>query len=230
MKPWSINAVNLPEHSGNPVHTVKGGMAAGFAGAVVAGTTIAAYMTRPVAEAWGADWVTAGGYDVAFHGPVLADEPLTVTPDDDQRIVAHAGGRECASLTPTRNPKPFAAPVGTRLEPRVFKLTDQWTGYAARAGEDLSLYAIEQLVHPVVWITLANQVFVEQMIDGAWVHTRSRVAHYGTVNPGDVVVVEAFEIDRFETRSGERAVVQMEMTLNGEPVVHIEHEALIRLF
>ena len=40
MKPWSINAVNLPEHDDNPVHTIAGGLAAGFGGAVVAGATI----------------------------------------------------------------------------------------------------------------------------------------------------------------------------------------------
>jgi hypothetical protein len=234
MKPWSINAVNLPEHGDNPVHTVAGGLAAGFGGAVVAGTTIAAYMTRPVADAWGIDWLTSGGYDVAFRGPVLADDPLTIVPDndneDDQRIVAKVGDRDCAWLEPTMDPAPFDAPVGRRLEPTVFELADRWTCYAARAGEDLGLYTAERVVHPVVWITLANRVFVEQMINGAWVHTRSRVAHRATAAPGDVVVIEAFEIDRFETRIGERAVVQMEMSVDGVPVVQVEHEALVRLF
>lgn len=230
MKTWSINAVNLPEHDDNPVHTLDGGLAAGFDGAVVAGTTIAAYMTRPVAEAWGSEWLANGGYDVAFRGPVLADEPLSVTPDNDQKIIARVGERECAWLAPTMNPAPFTPPVGRRLEPTVFELADRWTGYAARAGEDLGLYAREHVVHPVVWITLANRVFVEQMVNGAWVHTRSRVAHRATAAPGDVVVIEAFEIDRFETRSGERAVVQMEMTIDDNPVVVVEHEALVRLF
>ena len=43
------SAVNLPEHADNPVHTVEGGLAAGYDGAVVAGTTVFAYLTRPVA-------------------------------------------------------------------------------------------------------------------------------------------------------------------------------------
>jgi len=232
MKSWTINAVNLPEHGDNPVHTVEGGLAAGFDGAVVAGTTIAAYMTRPVAEAWGRDWLSRGGYEVAFRGPVLADEPVTVGPDDgpDDRIVATVGERECAWLAPTMDPAPFETPEGRRLEPAVFELIDRWTGYAARAGEDLGIYRTENIVHPVVWITLANRMFVQQMIDGAWVHTRSRVAHRGTATPGEIVVIEACEIDRFETRSGERAIVQMEMTVDGTVVAEVEHEALVRLF
>lgn len=230
MQAWSINAINLAEHSDNPVHTVEGGRAAGFAGAVVAGTTIAAYLTRPVAASWGIDWLTSGGYEVAFRGAVLADEPVTVRPIDDDRIVAQVSGRDCAWLAPTMTPELFAAPPGRQLEPAVFELTDPWTGYAARVGEDLSLYDTERIVHPVVWIALANRIFIEQMIDGAWVHTRSRVAHRATAAPGAVVVVEAYEIDRFETRSGERAVVQMEMTIDNIPIVHLEHEALVHLF
>ncbi len=232
MEPWSINAVNLPEHGDNPVHTVEGGLAAGFGGAVVAGTTIAAYMTRPVAAAWGVEWLSSGGYDVAFRGPVLADEPLTVGPEQsvtEDRIVARAGERECAWLAPTMNPAPFPSAEGRRLEPSVYELGERWTGYAARAGEDLPLYVTENIVHPVVWITLANRVFVEQMIDGAWVHTRSRVAHRATAAPNEVVIIEACEIDRFETRSGERAVVQMTMSVDGGTVAEVEHEALVRL-
>ncbi|MDW3220041.1 MAG: hypothetical protein R8F63_15615 [Acidimicrobiales bacterium] len=52
LEPWSIAAVNLAEHADNPVHTEAGGRAAGYDGAVVAGTTIYAYLTRPAAAAW----------------------------------------------------------------------------------------------------------------------------------------------------------------------------------
>jgi len=41
---FAINAVNMAEHSDNPVHTTEGGIAAGFAGAIVAGTTVYAYL------------------------------------------------------------------------------------------------------------------------------------------------------------------------------------------
>ena len=41
---WSIDAVNLPEHADNPVHTLEGGLAIGCDGAVVAGTTVFAYL------------------------------------------------------------------------------------------------------------------------------------------------------------------------------------------
>ena len=92
---WSIAAVNLPEHADNPVHTVEGGLAAGYDGAVVAGTTVFAYLTRPVAAAWGRDWVTNGGHEVWFRAPVLADEIVTVSGDPDE-VTATVGSRRCA--------------------------------------------------------------------------------------------------------------------------------------
>lgn len=225
---WSINAVNLEEHSDNPVHTVEGGLAAGYAGAVVAGTTIFAYATRPVAEAWGADWVTRGGHEVWFRGPVLADELVAVRGDENE-VTASVDGRACTVLVPERVAEAPDDPVGDRLEPIVEVMTELWTGYGTRCGEDLGLYAEENLVHPVVWPSLGNRVFKLQLVDGAWVHTRSRIRHLGPVHPGDTVVIESWEIDRFTTRAGERAVVDMRMTVDDELVVAVEHEAIVRL-
>lgn len=225
---WSIEAVNLAEHADNPVHTVAGGRAAGYDGAVVAGTTVYAYATRPLAVAWGADWITGGGLEVWFRGPVLADEHVTVGGGPDE-VTAAVGDRVCVRLTPEQKAAVPAAPQGVPLESVVEVMDDTWVGYAARCGEDLALYAEHDLVHPVVWPSLANRVFKEQLVDGPWVHTRSRIRHLGPVRPGDVVVIESWETDRFTTRAGERAVVDMRMSVDDELVVAIEHEAIVRL-
>ena len=225
---WSIDAVNLPEHADNPVHTLEGGRAAGYDGAVVAGTTVFAYLTRPVAEAWGRDWVTGGGHEVWFRGPVLADEAVTVAGGSDE-VRAQVGDRLCARLVPERVADVPDEPSGERLEPLVVALDDRWVGYAARAGEDLPLYRDDNLVHPSVWPSLANRVFATQLVDGAWVHTRSRIRHLAPVAPGTTVTVEAWEIDRFSSRVGERAVVDMRMTVGDQLVCTVEHEAIVRL-
>lgn len=225
---WSIDAVNLPEHADNPVHTPEGGRAAGYDGAVVAGTTVFAYLTRPVAERWGRDWVVGGGHEVWFRGPVLADERVVVG-GDEHEVVASVDDRLCARLVPERVAVAPGDPNGSRLQPMVVVLDDRWGGYAMRAGEDLALYEEEALVHPVVWPSLANRVFASQLVDGSWVHTRSRVRHLGPARGGDTVVIESWEIDRFETRSGQRAVVDLRMTIDGRPVCAVEHEAIVRL-
>lgn len=225
---WSISAVNLPEHADNPVHTLEGGLAAGYDGAVVAGTTVFAYLTRPVAQAWGRPWVVGGGLEVWFRAPVLADEQVVVSGGPDA-VNATVDDRRCARLVPERVVEQPGEPAGDRLDPMVLVLDDRWSGYAARAGEDLSLYEAEALVHPAVWPSLANRVFATQLIDGAWVHTRSRIRHLGAASPGDTVVIESWEVDRFESRSGERAVVDIRMSVDDRPVCAVEHEAIVRL-
>jgi acyl dehydratase len=232
VEPWSIRAVNLPEHADNPVHTEAGGRAAGFGGAVVAGTTVYAYLTRPAAQAWGVDWVTGGGADVRFRAPVLADEPidiLPVEPDHDRWTVeARGAGTVRAVATFRRRAEPPGPPAGERLEPLVAEMSDRWTGYAARAGEDLALYGDGRLVHPVVWPSLANRVVARQLVDGPWIHTRSVIRHLGPVHPGDAVLVEAWLVDRHDSRAGERAVADVRMSVEGRAVAAVEHEAIVR--
>ena len=159
---------------------------------------------------------------------MLADEPVMVAGDETE-VTAMVGDRLCARLVPERVAVAPATPDGVRLEPLVVLLGDRWSGYARRAGEDLGLYGDENLIHPAVWPSLANRVFATQLIDGAWVHTRSRIRHLGEAHPDDTVVVESWEIDRFTTRAGERAVVDMRMTIDDRLVCAVEHEAIVRL-
>ena len=233
LQPWSIRAVNLAEHADNPVHTREGGLAAGYAGAVVAGTTIYAYLTRPAVEAWGVDWLEGGKAAVRFAAPVLEDEPVELVPtegDDGEWVIEALGPKgSCATLEVGPSVDDPPDPSGDRLEPLVAVLDDQWAGYGSRVGEDLGIYADLGIVHPVVWPALANRVFSTQLVNGPWVHTRSAIRHLGTAVPGDTVVVESWVVDRFTTRAGARAVVDVRISVDRRPVAAIEHEAIVRL-
>lgn len=233
LRPWSVRAVNLDEHADNPVHTREGGLAAGYTGAVVAGTTVYAYLTRPVVGAWGAAWVGGGTAELRFHAPVLADEHLELVPvegaDGNWVIEARtsAGGRATLAVGFADDDPPD--PTGERLEPLVEVLGDRWAGYAGRVGENLGLYDDLGIAHPVIWPSLANRVFATQLVAGAWVHTRSVIRHLDTAAPDDTVVVEAWIVDRFSTSAGERAVVDVRVSVDDRPIVAIEHEAIVRL-
>lgn len=144
-------------------------------------------------------------------------------------VEARLGETVAATCAVAPGHEPPGEPVGIRLDPLALELDDRWVGYAARAGEDLQLYRTESIVHPVVWPSLANRIFASQLVDGAWVHTRSEIRHLGLARPGDAVLAEAFEVDRFESRSGERAVVDVRISVDGRPVAAIEHEALVKL-
>ena len=123
------------------------------------------------------------------------------------------------------SPRPLHQP----LEPQVEALVGEWDGYGLRTGDDLGLYAEAGIVHPAVWPALANSVVKRNLVEGPWVHTRSRIRHHGTAQVGATALVEAVVVDRFETRSGSRAVLDIRISVDGELVASLEHEALVSL-
>ncbi len=243
-RPWSVIAANLPEHAGNPIHTDEGARAAGFPNALVAGVTTYAYLTHPLVEAWGRDWLARGGGEVRFRAPVFAGDAVTcaVTPigdddrpddEDDVRVDAICAERAEAprvTFTAVRDAGPPPEPRRGEALPSRRYLLDGYYGhdYGARAGDDLDIYERDGLVHPAVWPAIANNIFSTDLVNGAWIHTRSVIRHHAAVPAGVDVEVHAVVVDRFE-RNGERAVVDVVIELDDEPVVTIEHEAIIDL-
>ncbi len=231
---WNVSAANLPEHGRNPIHTDAGGKAAGFPGALVAGVTVYAYLTRPPAEGWGLEWLEHGASEVRFASPVFADDAVVLSPaeiDGATVIEARVDGEVRASATVVRRVDAEVEPMrpGPALEPVRFTLEGEWADYGRRVGEDLELYDREQLAHPAMWPAMANNLVHRQLARGSWIHTRSAIRHQGLARLGSEVLIEANEIKRFDTRSGERAVIDVRITQDGRPIAAIEHEALVAL-
>ena len=227
---WSTVAVNLPDHANNAIHTDAGARAAGFTSALVAGVTVYAYMTHVPAAAWGREWLASGGGHVRFRTPVLEADVVDFVPVDGT-VEARVDGvtrSECAvSLVGSRPPKCTGA--GEHLDPISFVADQTWNDYAWRAGDDLSIYADEQIVHPVTWMRVANDFFHTQVVRGSWIHVRSNLQHLGVASVGAQIDATAVVIDRFDSRAGKRAILDVAISANGSPVARYEHEAIIEL-
>jgi len=234
LAPWSTKAVNLPEHASNRIHTDEGAIEAGFAAALVAGTTVYAYLTHVPASLWGLSWVQSGGGEVRFRLPVL-DGDVVDCVASGQMVEAQVGGEPRASFdvfTAEQAPERLnvsASLTGERLPDLDVVLSDDLAGYGARCGDDLRLYEANGIVHPVVWLTLGNLVTMENLVDGSWIHVRSIVRHLGEVPLDSTVQVESWVRDRFDSRAGDRAIVDLRFSLDGKLVAAVEHESIIRL-
>ena len=101
--------------------------------------------------------------------------------------------------------------------------------YGVRIDENDAIYTTERVVHPAVWPALANAVFAADLVHGPWIHLRSSIRHHGLASAGAVATVHATVIDRFQRRSGERAIVDVVIEVNGNLVATLEHEAIIAL-
>ena len=232
---WSVHAKNLPEHSRNPIHTDEGGKAAGFDGALVAGVTVYAYLTNPILTLWGVDWLREGSSVVEFKSPVLADELVEcVTLLDGISLNVNATVNDqiraqCSAFM--ENPASSNSPYSSieLLETEEIHLIDEWEDYGYRAGDDHKIYSDLGVIHPAVWPSLANYVVEKNLVNGAWIHTRSKISHHDLVQIGSVATVESRVINRFETKTGSRAVVDVSVIVDGKKVVGVEHEAIISL-
>ncbi len=233
---WSIVARNLPDHASNPIHTDDGARAAGFPRALVAGVTTYTYCVHPIAEQWGLEWARSGSAEVSFASPVFDAEtlsfPVTFEGDDGLRLevrvdrsdrpLVRVDARRTAASRPIRS-----AAETQSLEPMRVDLDGEFDpGYAERAGDDLGLFRSAGVVHPGVWPRLANRMFHDQLVNGAWIHTRSHIRHHALAPLGANAVVRGLVFDRF-VRRGLRAVADVEITVGGVLVASIEHEAII---
>ncbi|WP_040496182.1 MaoC family dehydratase [Ilumatobacter nonamiensis] len=230
MQPWSVTAVNLPEHADNPIHTDEGGRAAGFPGALVAGITTYAAMTHLPTTAWGIEWVRSGGAFVRFRHPVLDGDLVDCVVGADGEVTAEVDGQRRAEATFTPHaPKPDPSRSGEELEPIQLLLDESWSDYGIRSGDDSPLYAANRVAHPSAWPRIANQFCHEQLVSGSWIHVRSRITHLDTVEIGSHVDATAVVVERIDSRAGERAVLDVRIGSDGRPVAVIEHEAIIAL-
>lgn len=242
---WAITAQNLPEHARNPIHTDAGAQAAGFPRALVAGVTTYAYLTHPVAAAWGLDWVRSGGGEVRFRRPVFDGDHLTCTPRilDSGAVEVHAITSEPDQPRAMFTAVPRAAPardlrVGETLTDIEIELDGEWgSDYAERAGDPFALYRDHGIVHPAVWTAVANQVVHTQVARGSWIHTRSLVNHHAVATVGSRALVRSRVVRRFDAH-GERAVLDVEIRIAHRDgpagradivVATLEHEAIVEL-
>ena len=129
------------------------------------------------------------------------------------------------------HPQPIAAHTGGDPLPiHQLALTGQYSAeYARRAGDDLEVFTRKGIVHPAVWPALANYVFHRDLVRGAWVHTRSVIRHHGLAAEGAMATISGEVVDRFERRSGTRAVAHLRIEVEGHPIATLEHEAIIEL-
>jgi acyl dehydratase len=79
---YRIVARNTATESSNKIHEDAVARRYGFAGGLVPGVDVYAYMTHPPAEAWGLDWLARGSMRARFLTPVYEGERVVVLPSE----------------------------------------------------------------------------------------------------------------------------------------------------
>ncbi len=123
LPPYRVTARETGEPFENKIHEDGLARAYGFRGGLVPGVVVYAWMTRPVVEALGMDWLERGGFAARFAKPIYYGEPATIEATVSERseerfgievLARDQGGEVCGRGTFTLPDRPGTPPDAAR--------------------------------------------------------------------------------------------------------------------
>ena len=91
---YRVHARNLSRYSANRIHDDAVARTYGYAGGLVAGTTVYAYMTYPLVAAWGLAWLGRGTAHLSLSRPVYEGDEVAVA----TRVAGRSGGEAAGEI------------------------------------------------------------------------------------------------------------------------------------
>lgn len=252
---YEITAYNATHDSENKIHDDAVARRFGFAGGLVAGAEIYAYMTQAAVRRWGRAWIEHGASECRFLKPVYdgdvasvtaseVDGQLAITVETRGALSATGGARLPEGDDPPpldqigRVPQAASRPPAdeTSLAPGVtlglspLHVTPEFQArYLDEVRETLLLYADEGLVHPGLMLRLANSVIKYNVLLGPWIHVASTIRHFASAHVGCALSAQAKILANYE-RKGHRLFDADVFIIADErtPVARVKHTAIYR--
>lgn len=256
LPPHHVSACNTAHASENKIHDDAVARQYGFAGGLVPGADVYAYMTHMPVDLWGRAWLERGSAECRFVRPLYDGRTATVTAvkdadglalevlsDGTHCAIGHAriesedivlpdpGDYRAATPPDVRSPadeKTLAR--GTALSIVPFHATAEYMArYLDDVRETHALYAREGLVHPGIMLRLCNWTLTHNVALGPWIHASSRVRNYAAPQIGDSLGTRARVEANFERKGHLFVELDVLILANGaDPVARIAHTAIYR--
>jgi hypothetical protein len=249
---YAVQARNIDPTSDNKIHDDDVARQLGFSGALVPGVELFAYLTHPLVEAWGLDFLQHGRIDVRFRQPVYdgelvvahaaatsgADVQLELRgPDGSVRSVGQAAeqssrGVDLDRFSESPLPSPLPAATVEALPPgalgTVTEAIDDAAAdtYLAAIGETLPIYGKERVMHPGGLLRLVNAVLMRNVQLGPWIHTASRCDLLGIARVPTTLRARGNVTETFERNGNEYVRYDTLVLSDDRPVMHVEHTAI----
>lgn len=254
---YRVHAYNTAHDSENKIHDDSVARRFGFAGGLVPGVDVYAYMMHPPVQYYGRAWLERGTASIRLLKPVYDGKEALVVARPAQAgglaLRVESDGQECASgraaladtapslpdltmfpATPARENRPPAdevsLPVGAWLGIRPLTLTPEFAAsYLQKVRETDPIYAREGLAHPGLILRTGNWALSHNVVLGPWMHVGSTVQNLGLARIGDEITVRAAITANYEHK-GHRFVEldALVLTNNRTPVARLTHVAIYR--
>ena len=250
---YAVSAYNLAKQSENKMHDDSVARRYGFAGALVPGVDVFAYMSHMPVAKWGRAFLEGGLMDGRFLKPVYDGDQVTVTAEetaDGLSLRAESRGELCATGSASMPASKPAIDLSKFHDAAVVRerkpvggdsyRQDAWLGippytlsdalaaqYLKDVRESDTLYARDKLVHPGTLLRTLNWALMENAILGPWIHVGSTMRHLAAAKVGDVLTVRAKVTGNYDKKGHKFVELDGVIVANGAvPVAHCQHTAI----
>ena len=253
--PYSVVAFNASKNSENKMHDDFVAKQFGFAGGLVAGVEVFAYMAHLPLEAWGRAFLERGRMEARFLKPVYDGETATATGVEaggglDLRIESRGllcgTGRatlpaaapairlsDYQEATPPPHDErpeigPDSYPAGAWLGIRPNKVTaDIHSQYLRDIREPDPVYERDSVIHAGILLRCANWALMQNVKLGPWIHVGSTLQQLATGKVGDTLTVRAKVTGNSERKGHKFVDFDALVVANGNrPLARILHTAI----
>jgi acyl dehydratase len=250
-----VEAFNTAKSSENKMHDDTVARRYGFAGGLVPGVDVMAYMMHLPVKRWGRAFLERGLIEARFVKPVYDGETAEVQGaelEGELAIDVESRGELCATGSASL---PLAAPaialadysdVGPVAERKPVGASSfavgEWLGtaphawpgetgasYRADIRETDPIYAREGLGHPGLLQKVMNRLLVDNVILGPWIHVGSRMQMLSVLQPDDEITARAKVIGNYEKKGHRFVELDALVVANGvTPLAHCHHVAIVQ--
>ena len=255
MTMYKVIAENHAHSSENRIHNDDVAARLGFRGALVPGVAVYGYMTHPLVERLGSQWLSHHATSVRFLKPAYEGDELRIelkTQDDTHEatcvgprdeLLAVLHSRVAPELQTAPKPAVFArAPVVHERPEIAWDTIDcerplsawQWDAnvdenaeYTSHVADFQTVY--KDYIHPHWALATANRVLVREYVMPAWIHVRSEIEQYRPFKVGMQINVQAAPMEKWKKRGHEFVRLAIHYEDNEGPLSVVQHTAIFRV-
>ena len=255
MTMYKVIAENHAQTSENRIHSDDVAARLGFRGALVPGVAVYGYMTHPLVEQLGEQWLSQHATNVRFLKPAYEGDELRIElktqadryeitcvgPRDEVLAVLHS--RLAPDLRAASKPAVFAQAPVVRERPEIAWDTidcerplpvwhwdanrDDNAEYAAQVADFLPIY--HEFIHPHWALATANQVLVREFVMPAWIHVGSEIEQYRPFKVGMRINVQAAPVEKWKKKGHEFVRLAIHYDDVEGPIAVVQHTAIFRV-
>jgi len=228
METYRVRARNTAPDSENRIHDDRTAALYGFRAGLVPGVTVYGYLTVPVVDRFGADWLARGGMRMRFLQPVYEGDELVVTLSGND-VAAGKDGTVCAAgeILWSEDAPPDLALYPEQSLPAV---RPPASAESLAPGRVLgTLYAALPLPNEEALLTLSNHLLMQNVQLGPWLHAASEIRHFSLAQDGERLAVRGRVAERFERKGHRFLVLDIVVAAGDRLIQHVRHTAIYEL-